>query len=76
VAVSYKRQGTERSSQDAIVIFDFDLITYILISIDVQSTQFVTICAGYAVPCYPMIDMCPSVKLQEELGDHSSRVWI
>jgi len=63
VAVSYKRQGTERSSQDAIVIFDFDLITYILISIDVQSTQFVT-------------DMCPSVKLQEELGDHSSRVWI
>ncbi len=46
-------------------MFDFDLITYILTLIDVQSTQFVTICA---VPCYSMIDMCPSVRLQEELG--------
>ncbi len=55
-------------------MFDFDLITYILTLIDVQSTQFVTICAG--VPCYSMIDMCPSVRLQEELGDHSSPVWI
>ncbi len=66
VAVSYKRQRKERSSKDTIVMFDFDLITYILTLIDVQSTQFVTICAGYAVPCYSMIDMCPSVRLQEE----------
>jgi len=57
-------------------MLDFDLITYILISIDVQSTKFETICAGYAVSCYSMIDICPSVKLQEELGDHSSPVWI